>query len=74
MDSSAVYKLFEELTQKIEELNKSATPENQTDLTFDINEIISIIEELKVLINCRKHMVMPGKKVFIHQLVIIAKF
>ena len=40
MDSSAVYKLFEELTQKIEELNKSATPENQTDLTFDINEII----------------------------------
>ncbi len=51
MDSSAVYALFEELKHKIDELDKNATPDNQTNSTFDIDEIISLIEELKVQIN-----------------------
>jgi len=51
MDSSAVYALFEELKQEIEELDKNATPIDQTDSTVNSDEIISLIEELKVLIN-----------------------
>ena len=51
MDSSAVYALFEELKQKIDELDKNATPDSQTNSTFDIEELISLIEELKVKLN-----------------------
>jgi hypothetical protein len=51
MDSSAVYALFEELKEKINELDKNATPDNRTDSTFDIDVIISLIEEMKVQIN-----------------------
>jgi hypothetical protein len=43
--------LFGELKQKVSELDKTATPEDQTGSTFDRDEIISLIEELKVLIN-----------------------
>lgn len=48
MDSSAVYTLFEELKQKIDELDKNANPDDQTNSTFDTDVIISLIEELKV--------------------------
>ena len=51
IDSSAVYALFEELKQKIDESGNNAIPDNQTDLTFDIDEIILLIEDLKVHIN-----------------------
>lgn len=51
MDSSAVYTLFEELKQKIEELDKNATSNGQTGSTKYSDEIISLIEELKVQAN-----------------------
>lgn len=51
MDSSAVYTLFEELKQKIEELDKNATPIDQTDSTVNSEELISLIGELKVKLN-----------------------
>lgn len=51
MDSSAVYTLFEELKQKIDELDKNATPDDQTDSTVYSEELISLIEELKVKLN-----------------------
>ncbi len=51
MDSSAVYTLFEELKQKIDELDKNATPIDQTDSTVNSEELISLIEELKVKLN-----------------------
>lgn len=51
MDSSAVYALFEELKQKIDELDKNATPDDQTDSTVNLDELISLIEELKVKLN-----------------------
>ena len=51
MDSSAVYALFEELKQKIDELDKNATPIDQTDSTLNSEELISLIEELKVKLN-----------------------
>ena len=51
MDSSAVYTLFEELKQKIDELDKNATLDDQTDSTFNTDMIIPLIEELKVQIN-----------------------
>ena len=51
MDSSAVYTLFEELKQKIEELDKNAIPNEQVDLIVNSDEIISLIEELKVQAN-----------------------
>lgn len=51
MDSSAVYALFEELKQKIDELDKNATPDDQTDSTVYSEELISLIEELKVKLN-----------------------
>jgi hypothetical protein len=47
MDSSAVYALFEELKQKINELGKRTTSNNQADSTFDPEELISLIEELR---------------------------
>jgi len=51
MDSSAVYKLFEELKQKIDEFGKKAIPENQADSTSDPEELISLIEDLQIRIN-----------------------
>ncbi len=51
MDSSAVYTLFEELKQKIEELDKNATSNGQTGSTKYSDEIISRIAELKVQAN-----------------------
>ncbi len=51
MDSSAVYTLFEELKHKIDELDKNATPDDQTDSTVYSEEFISLIEELKVKLN-----------------------
>ncbi len=48
MDSSAVYALFEELKQKIEELSKNTTSNGQTRSTEYSDEILSLIEELKV--------------------------
>jgi len=51
MDSSAVYTLFEELKQKIDELDKNATPIDHTDSTVNSKELISLIEELKVKLN-----------------------
>ena len=51
MDSSAVYTLFEELKQKIDELGKKSIPDNQANSTFDSEELISLIENLQIRIN-----------------------
>jgi hypothetical protein len=51
MDSSAVYTLFEELKQKIDELGKKSIPDNQANSTFDPEELISLIEDLQNRIN-----------------------
>ena len=51
MDSSAVYILFEELKHKIDELDKNATPDDQTDATVNSEELISLIEDLQIRIN-----------------------
>ena len=51
IDSSAVYTLFEELKQKIDELGKNETPGGQMDPSTNSDEITSLIEELKVQIN-----------------------
>lgn len=51
MDSSAVYALFEELKQKIEELDKNTASNGQTGSTEYSDEILSLIEELKVQAN-----------------------
>ena len=48
MDSSAVYTLFEELKQKIDELGKKTFPDNQADSTCDPEELISLIEDLQI--------------------------
>ena len=51
MDSSAVYTLFEELKQKINELGNNATSNGQTDSNSYSDELLSLIEELKVQAN-----------------------
>ena len=51
MDSSAVYTLFEDLKQKIDELGKRAIPINQANSTSDSEELISLIEDLQIRIN-----------------------
>lgn len=51
MDSSAVYALFEELKQKIDELSKKSIPDDQTNSTGKSDEIISLMEELKAKLN-----------------------
>ena len=48
MDSSAVYTLFEELKQKIDELGKKTFPDSQADSTSDPEELISLIEDLQI--------------------------
>jgi hypothetical protein len=51
MDSSAVYTLFEELKQKIDGRDNRATPINQANSTSDPEELISLIEDLRIKIN-----------------------
>jgi len=51
MDSSAVYDLFEELKQKVDEMAKKTIPDNQTDSTSDPEELISLVEDLRIRIN-----------------------
>ncbi len=51
MDSSAVYALFEELKQKIDELSKKSIPDNQANSPSDSEELISFIEDLQIRIN-----------------------
>lgn len=48
MDSSAVYEIFEELIQKVDEMGKKTIPDNQTDSTSDLEELISLIEDLQI--------------------------
>ena len=43
MDSSAVYALFEKKKKKIDELDKNATPDDQTDSTENSEKLISLI-------------------------------
>ena len=43
--------MFEELKQKVDRLDKNAIPNDQTDSTFDIDQIIPLIKDLKVQIN-----------------------
>jgi len=51
MDSSAVYALFEELKQKIDELSKKSIPDNKANSPSDSEELISLIEDLQTRIN-----------------------
>lgn len=51
MDSSAVYTLFEELKQKIEQLSKGEISDNQTNSNFDTEEIVVLINEILTRIN-----------------------
>ena len=50
MDSSAVYTLFDELKQKIDKLGKMPIPDNQANSTFDLEELISLTEDLQIQI------------------------
>ena len=43
MDSSAVYTLFEELKQKIDELSKKSIQDNQTNSTSDSEILNSLV-------------------------------
>src|SRR5665648_1288856 len=51
MDSSAVYALFEELQQKLDELGKKAITNDQAHSTLKSDELISLIEYLQIQIN-----------------------
>jgi len=51
MDSSAVYTLFEELKQKIDELSKKSIQDNQANSTSDSEILNSLIEDLQNRIN-----------------------
>ena len=51
MDSSAVYTLFEELKQKIEERDNITTSDGHAGSTEYSDEILALIEELKVQAN-----------------------
>ncbi len=51
MDSSAVYALFEELKQRIDELSIKSIPDNQANSTFDPVELISLIKDLQIRVN-----------------------
>ena len=50
MDSSAVYALFEELKQKVDELGNKTVPDTQADSTSDPQDLISLIEALQIQI------------------------
>lgn len=47
IDSSAVYALFEELKQKIDELGKKAKPKDQADSTIETVELATLIDALR---------------------------
>ncbi len=49
MDSSAVYALFEELKQRIVELNSKTAQSVQPNSTIDTREITALLEELRIL-------------------------
>lgn len=51
MDSSAVYTLFEELKQRIEQLSKGGISDNQTNSNFDTEEIVVLINEIHTRVN-----------------------
>ena len=51
MDSSAVYTLFEELKQRIDELSKKSIQDNQANSTSDSEILNSLIEDLQIRIN-----------------------
>ncbi len=51
MDSAAVYTLFEELKQKIDELGKKSIPNNQSNSTSDSEILNSLIEDFQIRIN-----------------------
>jgi uncharacterized protein YoxC len=51
MDSSAVYTLFEELKQKIDELGKKSNPIHQANSTLGSEVLNSLIEDLQIRIN-----------------------
>jgi len=50
MDSSAVYALFEELKQRIDELGKKTIPNGKTESSSDPQELISLIEAFQIQI------------------------
>jgi hypothetical protein len=50
MDSSAVYTLFEELKQKIDELSKKAIPDNHANSSSDSEILNSLIKDLQIQI------------------------
>ncbi|WP_321289055.1 hypothetical protein [uncultured Sunxiuqinia sp.] len=47
MDSSAVYTLFEELKQKIEQLSKGGISDNQAKSNFETEEIVVLMHEIR---------------------------
>lgn len=51
MDSAAVYTLFEELKQKIDELSKKSIQDNQANSTSDSEILNSLIEDFQIRIN-----------------------
>ncbi len=51
MDSSAVYALFEELKQKIEQLSKGGISDNQTNSNFDTGEIVVLMHGIRDCVN-----------------------
>ena len=51
MDSSAVYALFEELKQKIEQLNKGEISDNQAKSNFNTREMVVLMHEIYNRIN-----------------------
>ncbi|QGY46283.1 hypothetical protein GM418_22250 [Maribellus comscasis] len=51
MDSSAVYTLFEELKQKIEQLSKGEISDNQAKSNFDTEEIVLLMHDIRERVN-----------------------
>lgn len=51
MDSSAVYTLFEELKQKIEQLSKGGISDNQAKSNFNTEEIVLLMHDISERVN-----------------------
>ena len=51
MDSSAVYALFEELKQKIEQLSKGGISDNQAKSNFNTEEIVLLMHDISERVN-----------------------
>lgn len=51
MDSSAVYTLFEELKQKIEQLSKGGISDNQAKSNFNTEEIVLLMYDIRERVN-----------------------